>query len=549
MKYFKKVAAVFLSAAMLAGCGGGSKVLKADGKTLRFASELDVLGMDTALIDDGMSFNAIHACIDGLEAIGEDGTTVPGIAESYKVKNDTTYTFKLRKNAVWVDSEGNEVAKVTANDFVFAWKRILKEAGNYAYMFGSEGANIKGADEILNKVYDGAELTDADLNKLGVKAKDDHTLVVKLAGKVPYFIDLMTFPCYYPYNQKFVEEAGDQYGTSPEKVLSNGAFRLTSWDKSATMQFSKNDKYYDAKKVNLDTLQMYLAQKPQAAAQSFDAGNFDYATITSEIVDSYKDKDVYTSFNEGYLFYLQLNFKNDNIANENIRKALSFAINRQAFCDDVLKDGSQPAKGFVPAQLSELKGKDFRKDSGSYTSYDVKKANEYFKKGLKELGVDSLEVELLYGTDESPMDDLATFVQSAFSEIEGLTVTPVATTKQDRIYNRQANGDFQVCCTRWGPDYADPTTYLNLMGTKNSNNYGKYTSKEYDKLMKKIQNSTDLSKRWELMKDAEKIIMDDVAVIPVFEKGGSALQSTKVSGLVKKAVGVPYTFKYVKLAE
>ncbi|WP_295093646.1 peptide ABC transporter substrate-binding protein [uncultured Catenibacterium sp.] len=523
------------AAGMLAGCGS-----KTDTDTFRFASELDIQGMDSTVVDDGMSFNAIHAITDGLTAVNNKGKTAPALAKSWDVSEDgKTYTFHLR-DAKWSNGD-----KVTANDFVYSWRKIIKEAGNYAYMLGSGGASVKNADTLIDL---GSNATDEQMATLGVTAKDDKTLVVELDNKVPYFTDLMAFPCYFPQNQKFVEKCGKNYGTKPEYTISNGAYTMTKWVKGNKATFTKNDKYYDAKTVGTKNLEMYLVQDPKTAAQNFDNGKVDYATINSTLVDKYKDKDTFTTFNEGYLFYLQVNVKNNTLANKNLRYALSYAINRKDLCENVLKDGSKEATGFVPSQLSiSPAGKDFRDDADKYVSYDQKKAQEYLDAAKKELGTDTITIDLLYGTDESPMDTMAEYLQGSFSKLKGLKVNMVATVKKDRIYNRQANGNFQVACTRWGPDYADPTTYLNLLSTGNSNNYGKYSNAKYDALMEQVQTESDLTKRWSLMVEAEKVAMEDLADIPVFEKGSAALKAKNVSGLVQVPVGVPYTFKYVKV--
>ena len=523
------------AAGMLAGCGS-----KTDTDTFRFASELDIQGMDSTVVDDGMSFNAVHAITDGLTAVNEKGTTAPAIAKSWDVSDDgKTYTFHLR-NAKWSNGD-----KVTANDFVYSWRKIIKNAGNYAYMLGSGGASVKNADALMEL---GANATDEQMATLGVTAKDDQTLVVELENKVPYFTDLMAFPCYFPQNEKFVEKCGKNYGTKPEYTLSNGAYKMTKWVKGNKATFTKNDKYYDAKTVATKNLEMYLVQDPKTAAQNFDNGKVDYARINSTLVDKYKGKDTFTTFNEGYLFYLQLNFKNDTVANKNVREALAYAINRKDLCENVLKDGSKGATGFIPSQLSTSPaGKDFRDDADKYVSYDQKKAQEYLDAAKKELGTDTITIDLLYGTDESPMDTMAEYLQGSFSKLKGLKVNMVATVKKDRIYNREANGNFQVVCTRWGPDYADPTTYLNLALTDNSNNYGKYANAKFDALMEQIQKESDLTKRWDLMIQAEKVMMEDMAYIPVFEKGAAALKAKNVKGLVVVPVGTPYTFKYVKL--
>ena len=534
-KTVKVLLALTTAAGMLAGCGS-----KTDTDTFRFANDTDIVGMDSTVVDDAMSFNAITAITDGLTTVDVKGNTIPGIAKSWDVSNNgLTYTFHLR-DAKWANGDD-----VTAQDFVYSWHRIIKNAGNYAYMLGSEGASIKNADSLIDL---GTTATDEQLNTLGIKATDDKTVVVDLEKNVPYFVGLMSFPCYFPQNQKFVEKCGKNYATKPEYILGNGAYKMTKWIKGNKATFTKNDKYYDAKSVKTKNLEMYLVQDPKTAAQNFDNGKVDYATINSTLVDKYKGKDTFTTFNEGFLFYLSLNFNNKTIADKNVREALSYAINRKDLCENVLKDGSKEATGFVPSQLSKSPaGKDFRDTAGDLVGYDVKKAQEYLDAAKKELGTDTITVDLLYGTDESPMDTMAEYLQGSFSKLKGLKVNMVATVKKDRIYNRQANGNYQIACTRWGPDYADPTTYLNLFLTGNQNNYGKYSNAKVDSLMKQVQAESDLNKRWDLMTQVEKTALDDLAYIPVFEKGAAALKAKNVKGLVHSAVGVPYTFKYVTI--
>ena len=145
------------------------------------------------------------------------------------------------------------------------------------------------------------------------------------------------------------------------------------------------------------------------------------------------------------------------------------------------------------------------------------------------------------------MDTFAEYLQGSFTKLKGLKVNMVATVKKDRIYNREASGNFQIACTRWAPDYADPTTYLNLFLTGNQNNYGKYSNAKVDSLMKQVQAESDLNKRWDLMTQVEKTALDDLAYIPVFEKGAAALKAKNVKGVVHSPVGVPYTFKYVTI--
>ena len=536
----KKLFSMVLCAMMaltLAGCGGSGD----DSSTYTYSSELDIKNLDSADAEDGCSFTALHAIIDGLMKPAKDGTTTYGIAKSSEVSEDgLTHTYKLR-DAKWSNGD-----PVTANDFVYAWHRIFKNKGNYYYMFCDGIANIAGAQELSDKIDAEQDLTDDDLNSLGVKAVDDKTLEVTTTTRVSFFDELMSFPCFYPINEKFAEKQGDKYGKSADSILANGAFTMTKWEPGSVAEFEKNDKLYAAKDVKIDKLVMKLVQEPKVAAQSFEAGETDFAIINSDLVDKYKKDESFKNISEGFLFYIQPNLENSDLANLNVRKALSLAINRKDLCENVLKDGSQAASGFVPSGLSiSPEGKDFRDEADTYTSYDKKAAQAALDEGLKELGKSEITLRVTYGTDESPMDVFATYLQNALSKLDGIKVEMVATTKQDRIYNKQKNGDFDLATTRWGPDYGDPTTYLTMGISTNGNNYGKYTNSELDALMDKVANESDVNTRWQEMIDAEKIMMDDLCYIPVFEKGTATLQNKDVKGLVIRPVGVPYTFQYV----
>ena len=542
MKKYVSLLLCFLMIFSLAGCGGNSKE---DTSTYTYSSELDIKNLDSSDADDQCSLRAIHAVIDGLMKTDKKGNITYGIAKSEEVSEDgLTHTYKLRKDAKWVNGD-----PVTANDFVYAWHRIFKNKGNYYYMFADGIASIQGAQELSDKIDAGEELTDDDLNSMGVKALDDYTLEVKTTVRVSFLDELLAFPPFYPINEKFAEKQGNKYGKSAKTILGNGAFTMTNWEPGSVAEFEKNESYYDQKHVKLNKLVMKLVQEPKVAAQAFEAGETDYAPINSDLVDKYKDDEAFKQVYDGFLFYISVNFQNSDLANLNVRKAISLAINRKDLCENVLKDGSQVAGGFIPSGLAtNPDGVDFRKDSGNFTSYDKKKAQESLEEGLKELGKDQITLRITYGTDESPMDVFATYLQNALSKLDGIKVEMVATTKQDRIYNKQKNGDFDLAVTRWGPDYGDPTTYLTIALSTNSNNYGKWSNSEYDQLVGQVGVESDVNKRWQEMKDAEKILLDDYAYIPVFEKGAATLQNPKVKNLVIKPCRT-ISFEYVEKTE
>ena len=501
----------------LTGCVGSNGD---DITTYTYSSELDIKNLDSSDADDGCSLKAIHAVIDGLTKTDKKGNIVNAVAKSEELSEDgLTHTYKLRKDFKWTNGD-----PVTAHDFVYAWQRIFRKKGSYYYMFADGIASIEGAQELSDKIDAGEELTDDDLNSMGVKAIDDYTLEVKTTVRVSFFDELMAFPCFFLINEKFCEKQGDKYGKSAKAILGNGAFIMTNWEPGSIAEFKKNEDYYEAKTVKIEKLVMKLVQNPKVAAQSFMAGETDYAPINQDLVDKYKDDEAFKQVPEGFLYYLSVNFQNANLANANIRQAVSLSINRNDLCEKILKDGSFAATGFILSGLATSPdGIDFRKDSGNFTSYDKKKAQESLGEGLKELGKDQITLRITYGTDESPMDVFATYLQNALSKLDGIKVEMVATTKQDRIYNKQKNGDFDLATTRWGPDYGDPTTYLSMGISTNGNNYRKQSNSEYDQLVGQVGVESNVTKRWQKMKDAEKILLDGYAYILVFEKGAATL--------------------------
>lgn len=540
----RNLTAIILSTAMLAGCG--SSTSSSATKTYRFAADQDITTMDSAFATDPTSMNALHATNEGLMAVGKKGDTVAGLAKSYKLsKNRKVYTFTLRDNLKWTDPDG-KTTPLKAQDFVYSWRRALGQASEYAYMFSSDGAGIKNADKLVEL---GTKATKKQLATLGISAPDDKTVKVTLERPCSYFLDIMTFSCFYPQSEKYITKWGKSFATDAKHLLTCGAFQATNWVKSSKITFKKNNNYYDKKDVKIDNLTMYLNQDPKTSAANFEAGKVDFATINSSLVDKYKSNKAYTQFAQGYVYYININFKKKLLANKNIRAALSYAINRKDFTSNVLKDGSQPIGGMVGRTIAynPKTHEDFRKESGNYVAYDLKKAQSLFDKGLKELGMKSASLEILYGTDESPENTVAEYLQHAFSQLKGLKVDVKASTRQGRIQKQDAS-QYDIALQHWGPDYSDPTTYLNLGLSNNSNNRGKYNNPKFDAAMKAAQKESDAYKRWNDLLKAEKIEMKDYAFIPLFQKGAAALQNPKTSGLIyKMALSSPYTFTYVQV--
>lgn len=231
---YEKILSFFLYCLMvltLTGCGGSSGD---DISTYTYSSELDIKNLDSSDADDQCPLRAIHAVIDGLMKTDKKGNITYGIAKSEEVSEDgLVHTYKLRKDVRWDNGD-----LVTAHDFVYAWQRIFKKKGSY-YMFADGIASIQGAQELSDKIDVGEELTDDDLNSMGVKALDGYTLEVKTTVRVSFLDELLAFPPFYPINENFAEKQGSKYGKSAKTILGNGAFKMINLEPGSVAEFKK----------------------------------------------------------------------------------------------------------------------------------------------------------------------------------------------------------------------------------------------------------------------------------------------------------------------
>ena len=510
------------------------------GEDLNVMLETPVESLDPQQATDGTSFEVIADYTDGLMQMDADGQAVNAIAESYDISDDgLTYTFHLRADANWSNGD-----PVTANDFVFAWQRAVDPeiASEYSYMLSDIG-QIVNAQEIIDGTKDKSEL--------GVTAVDDKTLEVKLNVPVSYFLSLMYFPTFYPVNQAFYESVGDTFATSPETTLSNGAFVLDDYQPAATaIHLTKNADYYNADSVKLAGLNYQVIQDSQQALMSYQNGDLDTTLVNGEQVDQVKDDPAFAAIGAGYLWYISPNIKEvKELDNLNIRLALTMALNREAITTDVLKDGSAPTFTAVPMDFAAgPDGSDFSEDQTKFQDvcrYDAAAAADYWAKGLEELGITELNLTMIHDADDAPIKVAQVVKEQLETTLPGLTVDLQQMPKKERV-ERMQEGEFEIALTRWGPDYADPMTYLGMWITDNSNNYGFWSNAEYDSIIADCttgETAMDPAARWAALYDAEKIVMDEAVIFPLYTQCNAELISTSISGIEFHPVALNRVYK------
>ena len=506
----------------------------AAGKVLKVHFDVEVASMDPQIATDGTSFEVLAAVTEGLYSVDGNGSPILAMAESVDKSTDgLTYTFKLR------DAKWSNGTAVTANDFVFAWRRLVDPAVASEYAFIADIAGIKNAAAIT--------AGETAVDQLGVVAQDDKTLVVTLDVPVPFFESLMAFPSFLPINEEFFKAAGDSFGTSPKTILSNGPFMITAYEPAATtISLTKSPTYWDAAKVALDGIQYQVIKDSQQAMLSYQNGDLDVATLSGEQVEQFQADPEFHNIMAGYLWYISPNQKVAGLENANLRKALALAYDKTAIAQNILKDGSIVADFAVPTKLATgPDGKDFRETTGTYLTTDKAKALEYWKTAQSELGLSELKYTMIVEDTESAIN-VAQFVQSEIqTTLPGITIEIQSMPKKNRVERLQA-GDFELGLTRWGPDYADPMTYLDMWTSDSPNNYGFWSNTEYDTLIescKKGDLALDLNARWEALKKAETIVMDDAVILPVYQKGDAVMIKKGVEGIEFHSVGINRIYK------
>ncbi|WP_396583671.1 peptide ABC transporter substrate-binding protein [Lactobacillus delbrueckii] len=515
-KTFSVGATVLASAALLAACGSNSsKESSSSKKTLNWTVASEIPTMDMSKATDAASFNQLSNTMEGLYRLGKNSKLEKALATSEKVSKDgKTYTYTLRKSK-W--SDGSEL---TAKDFVYSWRRTVdpKTASQYSYLF----SGIKNADAIVA----GKKKPET----LGIKAVGKYKLVITLERRIAYFDKLMGFAVFFPQSEKAVTKYGSKYGTASKYMLYNGPFKQTGWTGSnLSWKMVKNPYYWDKKNVKLDTITWSVQKTPSTSYNLYQSNKLDYTGLDASQTKQLKNQKGYVTLNQGATFYLQFNIaKNKYLANTNIRKALSLAVDRKGLTSS-LGGNSVPANTLTPTQLTDVNGEDYTKrisksaESFYPASTNKKEAVKYLNRGLKELGVSKFSFKIL--SDDTDSGKKTTeFLQSTFESTFGNKVSvSVQNLPFKTRLSRSTSGNFDVVVSGWSADFADPISFLDLFTSTNPENNGKWKNTSYDKLIADSKTTASTSKRWDDLTKAEDILLNNVGVAPLYYSTSAAL--------------------------
>ena len=521
----KKIFLLFIMM-ILISCGGAGKESNTSGNTKIIVNETaEPKSIDPGLLTDqsGIAVNSLVS--EGLTRQGKDGTPEPGLAEKWDVSEDgLTWTFHLRENIKWSSGE-----PVTADDFKFAWLRVLEPAtaSEYAYMLHY----IKGG-----QAYNEGKGKKEDV---GINVIDSRTLEVKLERPTAYFASLAASPTYAPIREKFFDEKGKNFALEADAMEYSGPYKIKSWKHDSNFIMVKNENYWNKDHIKIDEVEMVLVADSTAELNAFNNGEIELIRLTAEQYKRYEKDPRVNVFRNNSVWYLEYNMENKFLANKKIRQALTLAVDKEEMANTIVKGTGEAAYGIVPTGFPG-ESKTFREENGdSYPKYNPEEAKRLYKEGLAELGVTELPELSLIINEAGNNKKIAEYVQEKIRTNLGANIRIEPIPFKERMARLQQK-NFEIVLSGWGSDYADPMTYIDLFVTNGGNNHSSYSNPKYDELIKTANNSSDNKVRMQAMRDAEKILGDDMPVGVMLYSTRVIMLNPKIKNVYFKGIGAEY---------
>ncbi|WP_054860559.1 ABC transporter substrate-binding protein [Gracilibacillus sp. JCM 18860] len=411
---------------------------------LRIAETADIPTMDPIMTEDNVSTLWIDTVYEGLYRQAPGGEIVSGIAkkEETEVSDDgLTYTFHLREDAKWANGD-----PVTAQDFVYGWQRAVNPDNGSFYGNYLMSGKIKNAEQIF-----AGELPPEDL---GVSAPDDYTFVVELEVPVPYFDSYVINSNFLPAHKEFVEEQGDQFSLSPEGILANGPFKMTSWQADSGWKLEKNEEYWDAENVALDGISVKVIKQADTRLSNYEVGELDRVTLQGSQVSENRTSPEYQVLSETAVFYMKMNQesleKSEYMQNKNFRMALAKGFDKQAYIDVAYGNDSTPIDFYVPTEFIQHPETEEDFQAGSdLLSFDVEAAQEYWAAAKEELGFEEVSLSFLSGDTDTAKSISEVMKTELEKNLEGLTIeTKNVPWAQQLDLMREKN--YELAVSGWG---------------------------------------------------------------------------------------------------
>jgi len=488
--------------------------------TLRISTEGDPQTLDPRRVRDLATTTVIHMLYEGLMRTQEDGLPVPALAETVTISPDQkTYTFQLRPSA-WSDGK-----PVTAYDFEETWKSLL------APQFPSPNAYqlyvIKGAQA--------AKEGRAPIDQIGVHAQDDATLIVDLEQPTPYFLHLAATHFLYPVNQSLRQQPVDSNALPDSKIVTNGPFKLEKWSRHNELTAIPNPYYWDKENVHLNRIQLVVLDNP-TAIQLFKIGELDWAgsplsTISVDALTSLQETGQLEVMPAAGLYLFRVNTEKEPFNHVKMRQAFALALNREDLVTHVLQGNQVPAFGIVPHSF--IKGQPFFED------YDHHLSRQFFQDALKEQSLtmeDFPKVTIHYASNERS-HKIAQVAQQQWKEVLGVNVT-LESSEPKVYYDRLKTHEYQLGIGSWFADIHDPISFLEIFKFKeNGTNNTQWESPHYIALLNQSSQATLPQEREHILKQAERVIINEMPIIPLFYASYNYLKNPNVKGVYFSDLG------------